>query len=245
MILNYLKPKLKLLSIILLLGIMVNSCGSDEEIASVCIYDNASVISEPSKKDGKFISNISLGEKVFFLGENEVDENNKNKKYIFIKMVDGKEGWIQTEFVAINAKPAVIFEKTEIFARPDLSAISKKTYEPMDIIAIASKKDDWLETIGKRAAVKGWIKDKGYSESNVDIATALQIKRALAKSKQSERLADLLTVSKNTNLYGSSLFQEIIFQEIIKIDPNAFPDHEHGEEFIEEIADTTKASTPE
>lgn len=242
MILNYLKPKLKLLSIILLLGIMLNSCGSDEEIASVCIYDNASVISEPSKKDGKFISNISLGEKVYFLGENEVDENNKNKKYIFIKMLDGKEGWIQAEFVTINAKPAVIIEKTDLYARPDLSTISKKSYEPMDIIAIASRKDDWLETIGKKAAVKGWIKDKGYSESTTDIATALLVKRALAKSKQSERLAELINIYNNSNLSGSS-FEEMIITECRKIDPKAFPDDDHEEEVIDEV-DTTNASTP-
>lgn len=221
---------------------MLNSCGSDEEIASVCIYDNASVISEPSKKDGKFISNISLGEKVYFLSENEVDENNKNKKYIFIKMLDGKEGWIQAEFVSINAKPAVIIEKTDLYARPDLSTISKKSYEPMDIIAIASRKDDWLETIGKKAAVKGWIKDKGYSESTTDIATALLVKRALAKSKQSERLAELLNIYNNSNLSGSS-FEEMIITECRKIDPKAFPDDDHEEEVIDEV-DTTNASTP-
>jgi len=244
MILNNLKPKFKFLSVLFLLSIMINSCGSKEEVASVCIYDNASVISEPSKKDGKFISNISLGEKVFFLGENEVDENNKNKKYVFIKMLDGKEGWIQAEFVAINAKPAVMIEKTDLYARPDLSTISKKRYEPMDIIAISSKKDDWLETIGKRAAVKGWIKDKGYSESTTDIATALLVKRALAKSKSSERLTDLLNIYNNSNLAGSS-FEEIIIIACRKIDPKAFPEVDYSEHEEEAIADTTKsASTP-
>lgn len=212
------------------------SCGSDTEIPSVCMTDKATVLSKPSKKDGKVISTISLGEKLMFLDDKEDDE--KGKTFLKVKLLDGSVGWILNDLVALNARPAVIIEKSDIYSRPDLSALSKKSFEEMDIISIISKKDDWLEIIGKRNKAKTqekvWIKDKGYSEGTTDIAVAVLINRALQKNNKTEKLAELNAIINNENFDGTT-FRYVLIDEIRKLDPNAFPESDlDGEEFHEE-----------
>lgn len=220
------------------------SCGSDSEIPAVCMSDKANVLSKPSKKEGKVISSISLGEKLMFLDDKEEDE--KGKTYIKVKLLDGNEGWILSDLVAINAKPAVILEKVDIYSRPDLSSLSKKSFEEMDIIAISSKKDDWLEVVGKRNKAKNlekaWIKDKGYSEGTTDIAVAVLINRVLQKNNKTEKLAELNAIINNENFEGTT-FRYVLINEIRKLDPNAFPETEfetedYHEESTESVIDS-------
>jgi hypothetical protein len=179
-----------------------------------------------------------------FLDKKEEDE--KGKQFLKVKLLDGKEGWIMADYVVIGAIPAVIIEKSAIYSRPDLSTISKKSFEEMDIVAIFSKKDEWIEIAGKRAKVKGiekgWIKDKGYSEGSTDIAAAVFINRALAITKTSDRLADLKVIMDNSNVSGSS-FQYIVINEIRRIDPNAYPEELPDGEYEQQIEEVAIDST--
>jgi hypothetical protein len=117
------------------ISIVFVSCGSDKEIPSVCISDKAPILDKPSKKEGKLLSSVSLGEKLMFLDDKEEE---KGKQYLKVKLLDGNEGWIMADYVAVNARPAVILEKSDIYSRPDLSTISKKSFNEMDILAIIS-----------------------------------------------------------------------------------------------------------
>lgn len=224
---------------IILLGLITStvvSCGSDNEIAAVCMSDKAPVYSKPSKKEGKLLSSVSLGERLLFLDDKEEDE--KGKKYLKVRLLDGNEGWILPEHVVLKAGPGVIYEKTNIYSRPDLASITKKTLDEMDIIAILSRRDDWIEIVAKRTTgkgtEKGWIKDKGYSEGTTDLAAAVFIRRAMLITEPAERLTELKAVMDNDNLSGSS-FHHILLSEIRKLDPTAYPDmqEEQGEEATE------------
>lgn len=210
--------------------LLISACGSDKEIPSVCIFDKAPLIDKPSKKEGKFLFSVSLGEKVLYL--DETDEDEKGKKFYKVKLLDGSEGWLQADFVTLNARPALVITKSDIYSRPDLSTITKKSFDLLDIIAISSAKDDWLEVTGKRKngkwMEKGWIKNSGYSESTTDIAVALLMNRALAKPKKTDKLAELNAIVANTTLSGSSIEYKLI-EEIRKLDPTAFPEYEVDE----------------
>ncbi len=230
--LNFLQRNLFFVILFGLLTSTIHSCGSDAEIAAVCMTDKAPVYSKPSKKEGKLLSSVSLGERLLFLDDKEEDE--KGKKYLKVKLLDGNEGWILPEHIVLNAGPGVIYEKTNIYSRPDLASITKKTLDEMDIIAIVSRKDDWIEIVAKRTTgkgtEKGWIKDKGYSEGTTDLAAAVFITRAMRITQTDERLTELKAVMDNDNLSGSS-FHHILLAEIRKIDPTAYPDmlEEDGE----------------
>ncbi len=242
--LNFITKSIFLFLAIGFISTVFVSCGSDKEILSVCIYDKAPVLDKPSKKEGKVLSSVSLGEKLMFLDDKEEE---KGKQYLKVKLLDGKEGWIMADYVAIESRPAVIIEKSDIYSRPDLSTISKKSFNEMDIIAIISKKDDWIEVEGKRGKAKGiekgWIKDKGYSEGTTDIAAAIFINRALAITKTSDRLAELKSIMENSNISGST-FQYIVINEIRKIDPSAYPEEisiDREEDGEEEVQDTVNS----
>ena len=217
------------------------SCGSAEDEKAVCVFDKASVYDKPSKKEGKWISSVSLGEKVKFLDDKVDNDDKKKRNYYKVELLDGKEGWIQSDFVALNSVPAVATEKIEIYNRPDLSTITKKIFEPLDIIALGERKEGWVEVTGKRQKGKwidkGWIKEKGYSEKDRDIAAALFINRAITKPKKEQVVEELRKIQENSDLSGSA-FEERIEEIITKLSGNTVPvvtqpavvDSEEGEE---------------
>ncbi len=191
--------------------------GGDNEVtetSAVCVWDRASLREEAGRK-GKWMSAISLGEKLTFLKEEkEVEERNKQIKYVKVRLLDGKEGWIRADFVAIKAKAAVVLEQTSIYTRPDLSTISKNSFEQLDIIAVQSTQDDWTEVKGKRQAANwietAWIKADNLSYNEKDIAVALYIRRAMAEKVENEaKVNRLKEISSISDLRGSAFDSKI------------------------------------
>lgn len=205
--------------------VCIYACGSKDKGMAVCVFDKAPLVDAPSRKESKWLSSIALGEKVEFLGSKEKESSEgKDREYFKVKLVDGKEGWVQADFIALQSIPAVAVEKLEVYSRPDLSSITKKTYEPMDVVALGEVKGDWIAIIGKRKNGKwiesGWIKNNGYSNKENDIATAIFIKRALSNSKKSDVIADLKAILENSDLQGSA-FEPKINEMLAKLETPA------------------------
>ncbi|MFL5730370.1 MAG: hypothetical protein ACJ75J_12860, partial [Cytophagaceae bacterium] len=164
-----------------------------------------------------------LGESVVFLKESVEETTDKKRTFHKVRLSDGKEGWVQGEFIVPNATGAAITETTSIYSRPELTTASKNSFEPFDIIAVISEKDGWIEVIGKRRAGtwidKGYIKHKGYSQSDKDIAVAVCVSRALAKTKTEEKVAELQKIQNNPDMSGSS-FDVQIADMLEQLNPN-------------------------
>jgi hypothetical protein len=196
---------------------LFSSCGSKdenakvataEESSAVCIWDKTPLVDKPSHKEGKWLSSISLGEKLKYLDESKEDNSSgKARTYYKVKLLDEKEGWVQGDFVSLQSTVATVVNKSDIYSRPDLSTLTKISFEPMDIIAIKSTQGDWTEVVGKRRKGtwidKGWIKNKGTSSEEKDVAVAMYVTRALLKANVADVVTELKKIKESSDLSGS------------------------------------------
>ena len=179
-----------------------------EEKPAVCIWNNISVRAEPSAKS-KWITSISIGEELTYLGKSAIDSTDKNREYLNIRLADDTEGWSVSDFIVIDGTVAVLLEDKDIYKRPDLLTKSDRAFDMLDIIAISAEQGDWLEVVGKRAdgkwIQKGWIKDGELSKKPIDVAVAKFAAAALeleSKEAQMEALVEIL----NNSDFSSSYF---------------------------------------
>jgi len=104
---------------------------------------------------------VYLGEEVEPLGDTASEVSGKSRvHYSKVRLVDGKECWIRTDFIALGYKPAVAFHNTGIFSRPDRVAVTGKRFDDFEVVAVKMVKYGWLEVKGIAAGEK-WF-TKGY-----------------------------------------------------------------------------------
>lgn len=172
---------------------------------AVCLMD-ISVRETPSRK-GKWITSISIGEKVTYMGEKTEDPKSK-KLYYKVKLIDGKQGWTRADFFVVNAKVGVLLEDASVYKRPSLVTKTDKSYSKMDIIAVISNQEGWIHVKGKRSKGKyieeAWIKSSEISSSPIDIATAKFAAIAMNKPTAKEKISSLQEIIQNKDLESSS-----------------------------------------
>ncbi len=192
-----------------------SSTSKDGSGDAICLLDKLSVREKPSAK-GKWITSMSLGEKVYFTGEEHVDSITK-KDYFKVKLIDGKEGWARAPFLAVNGEVGVVTKNASVYKRPDLLTKTENEFSPMDIVAVIAKQDDWIQVKGKRATGKYieevWIKSNNVSDKRVDIATAKYAGIAMGKPTMTDRIKALQEVASHTDL-SESMFIDLIKDKI-------------------------------
>ncbi|CAM1342919.1 SH3 domain-containing protein [Tenacibaculum amylolyticum] len=192
-----------------------NSAEEDASGDAICLLDKLSVRETPTAK-GKWITSMSLGEKVYFTGEKHTDSVSK-KDYYKVKLIDGKEGWSRSTFLAVDGKVGVMLKDANVYKRPDLLTKTDTKYSPMDIIAVVGTQDDWAHVKGKRGEGKYieevWVKAANISEKSVDIATAKFAGLAMNKETMTERIQALQEIVDNADFADSS-FMDMIKDKI-------------------------------
>ncbi|WP_442267186.1 SH3 domain-containing protein [Tenacibaculum sp. ZS6-P6] len=182
---------------------------------AICLLDKLSVRETPSGK-GKWITSMSLGEKVYFTGEKYIDSVSK-KDYFKVKLIDGKEGWSRAPFLAVNGKVGVMVKNASVYKRPDLLTKTENEFSPMDIIAVIGNQDDWIQVKGKRTTGKYieevWVKSNNISDKSVDIATAKYASIAMTKPTMTERIKALQEIVENSD-FSESIFINLINEKI-------------------------------
>lgn len=197
---------IKYLTIATLLLVM-SSCGSEgtkktetkeektevkvEKKDAVTIRDGLSVRAEPNK-DGKWLSRLSLGEKVVYLGESKVDSTDKQKyEYHYVELSDGSKVWAYAYGLLIDAKPAVVIDETPIYQRPDLVTKSDKDLDIMEFVAVVGEKDEWVEIVSAGKKKKGWIKKENVVENDQDVAVSIMAYKSLKNDKGEIEIANI------------------------------------------------------
>jgi uncharacterized protein YgiM (DUF1202 family) len=184
-----------------------------EEAPAVSIYWGSLGLRDEPTRDSKWLTSIKMGEKFTALGITAMDSAN-NTEYVKVRLVDGKEGWTQSNLVVVNANAAVLVSNAEIYSRPDLLNKTDKNYSKMDVVAVIQSEGEWIEVKGKRAegswVESGWIKPINISYEEYDIAVALYTRMALEEKDASEKIIALEDILANQDLSKSELLPEVI-----------------------------------
>ncbi len=200
---------------IFLVALYTSSCSSGGSTQSgtsdqaVCVWDNVSLKSAPSE-DGKWVCGISIGEIVTYLDDSKEDNSEKKTiKYYNVKLKDEKEGWVQSDFIVLNSKAGAIVDDSEIYSRPDLLNKTGNYFSKMDIVAVKSEKDGFIEVVGKRKNGKwietGWLKNKSITFDPIDIAVAKYGRKAIDISDINKRNEAIREIVNNPD-FSNSIF---------------------------------------
>jgi len=166
---------------------------------AICLWKELS-LRETAGADGKWLTSALLGEKMDYTGNSEtLEEKGKEITYHQVRLGDGTQGWVRSEFVALNALSGTFTAKSKIYKRPDILTATDNEFDEMDFVAVLSEKDGWYEVKGKRPAdkwfVSGYVKSENVSTEEVDVAFSVLYQKAMAKedeTEQQEALAALL-----------------------------------------------------
>ena len=220
--------RLKSIPLFVLILIIFAGCGSNEgkkstdvtekkdnnvkqvlqKAASVCIWDKGTIKATPSK-NGKYVSSMSLGEKINWLGETAMDSTDKNKTYYHVELSDGTTGWASQYVIAPDAKAGITTKQVPIYLRPDLLTLTNKSFDEMELVAITKSSGEWLEVTGKEGKKKGWIKSRLVSEKDADIAVGLLTSKALEVKDSSKQYERILEIVDNPSLASSRFMHDL------------------------------------
>ncbi len=179
-----------------------------KQMPAVCIWDGINIREAPTLNSRAF-SNLSLGESVTFLGISKEDSVKKGLIYDHIELSDGTTGWVAEWALVKDARTAVVTDTTSIYKRPDLLTFTAQHFNPMNIIAINNKKDQWIKVTGERKRLYGWIEMNNVSSDKTDIALALLTTRKL-KNKKDQPVYEIIDDILKNNPYPASLFVETL-----------------------------------
>ena len=232
-------------AIILLLAIVAYACGGSQsqsktetntgdgtagepsgeeapkEVQAVSIWDKISIRETASDK-GEYITSLSLGEKLTYLG---VEETSADDKVFFqVRLNDGTEGWVRSEFVEQEAEPAVLVTETNIYKRPDLLTKTDDKFFKMDIVAVTNVQDTWAEVKGRPTGEKwfksGWVKADNLSYSQIEIAMAKFAQPILSEPFNEETPGKIAEILSNQDL-SSSVFTDLLKSALDSIKSSA------------------------
>ncbi|NQT61479.1 MAG: SH3 domain-containing protein [Candidatus Marinimicrobia bacterium] len=179
-----------------------------QSIPTVCIWDEASIRSEPSRKATR-VSTMALGEKVIWLGNSVVDSSDEDITYLNIKLSDGATGWTSEKLLATDAVPAVVIAQAQVYRRPDLVTETNIGFESMDLIAITKIMGDWIEVVGEKKLKAGWIHTKTVSKTDEDVAVALLAMKAMSEKDEERKIEKIDFILNNSTFSKSSFIPEL------------------------------------
>ena len=187
--------------------------GTAQPEQAVCIWDKISLRSEPSG-DAKWITQISLGEELMFLGETSIDSTSKSpRSYSKVRLTDGTEGWSLSDFILPGAKAGAFISATVVYNRPDLLTKSDKEFASMDIVGAIGEQDDWTEVNGRISGTeylsKGWVKTSSLTFNTIDIAVAKFAQAAMSEKDEAKKMAAIQEILNNPDLQSSVFIEQL------------------------------------
>lgn len=177
---------------------------------------------ESPANDGKWVATIAFGEELTLQSETETDSKS-GKSFEKVKLLDGKEGWVRSDFIAKGAKMAAVTADAQIYKRPSISTITDEVITAGTIVVLKGKKDDFSEFIAKNDASnrrkEGWLLgEKALTTSEEDLAAAILLSKAMAEKAPQKRKEKLKQVA---DQYPNSVFAKTAQAGIEAVDASS------------------------
>ena len=163
----------------------------------------------------KALGTLRRGETVVWLNETArgTDTGGNERDYYKIRDAEGTVGWALADRLVPNARAAVVVEKTAVYERKSLITKTEQTYQPMDILAVISEENDWVQVAHTGRDQTQWIKPGTLTYAELDLAVAALANKALAEKDEQQRKVKLEALHdelKNDRVLGGSRFVESI-----------------------------------
>lgn len=175
---------------------------------ALCIWDGAAVRSIHSRT-GKWLSSLTLGEKVEWLNQTAKDSLNEDDKHCKIRLSDGKEGWVLDYEILTKAIPAAIINKSEIYERIKIFKDKGIEFLPMDFVAITEVKDNWIKVVGNQKQKEGWIQSEVVSLKEDDVTVTVKVSLALQEKDEKSKGKKLQKIMSDSTISNSPLIKEV------------------------------------
>ena len=187
-------------------------------VQAVCLFDGLSIWAGPSTKKGYLNYEIKKGEAITWLGKSAKEEDDdREREFLNIRLTDGTEGWALSGFIAVEAEPATLIEQASIYSKNNLISKTDLHFEPMDIVAVLEKQDEWIKVRGAYNRPEYWIKPGNLSYAEVDIAVAYQYLKAQEEKDDAAKKDRLISDILEEEAFTDSIFIPKIQAEVQEI----------------------------
>lgn len=189
-----------------------------QPVQAVCLFDGLSIWAGPSTKKGYLNYEIKKGEAITWLGKSAKEEDDdREREFLNIRLTDGTEGWALSGFIAVEAEPATLIEQASIYSKNNLISKTDLHFEPMDIVAVLEKQDEWIKVRGTYNRPEYWIKPGNLSYAEVDIAVAYQYLKAQEEKDDTAKKDRLISDILEEEAFTDSIFIPKIQAEVQEI----------------------------
>lgn len=212
-----------------------------EKLLAVSVYDEVAVRAVPEKK-GKYLTSLSLGETLTYLGEEKADSTDKSQNFYKVELSDGTVAWARTYGVIVDGQPATITDVTPLYKRPDLVNKTDKVLNPMEFVVIIGEKSDWVEVVGVRKRKSGWIKKQYLTTKGEDVAVSTLAHKSIL-DKNGEIKAEEVPEFVKELPFKNSVFN-VYLQKIVDEQVNTAIEESIGEYETEEVLEDETEEVP-
>jgi len=145
-----------------------------------------------------------------YTGSNQIDSSGKRPvTFYHVQLSDGKAGWISEYNIEVDARPAIVTEKTFLYKRPDFLTKTDQDLVPMDFVTAKQEKDNWIEVVGSEKKKTGKIDKNSLLFSELNIAVSVLGQRTLSQSDSSKRMVEIKVLIENPAFNGSVFINQL------------------------------------
>jgi hypothetical protein len=168
---------------------------------------NASILSMPSAKEGKWVASYQFGNLVELQGSEQLVEAEK-RTYIQVMGPDGKSGWINKSLLAANAVVGVCVSNVSLFKNPDVMSVSGESVQAGTIVALSNEdKQGFRHIYTKEKKIGGYINNiNQVSVDPLDLKVAVLYIKAMAAADDEAKKKALQAIIDETENSSSKLF---------------------------------------
>ncbi|MFH0920975.1 MAG: hypothetical protein V1913_11520 [Fibrobacterota bacterium] len=161
-----------LFGIICLLGLV--RCGKKAPVNVLCLRDNMTLRSskDVSKKSGLILQQWSQME---WLGDSVADAG--GKVYYHIRVMEGVEGYIERESIALNARPGVVKDTLHIFSSQGSKHSTDYRVPPLTIVAVLKETGVYDSVCANDCTMSGWVKASAVYKDPENVQAAFLVLR--------------------------------------------------------------------